>query len=296
MKPLQYICLCAGVWYVGLCYSKLYSQNSTEIYRNQVMIDFNYSHYDQKTTSILNFISGKETLPNALCVEYAKKIVHNLEFIQAEEENSLNSKSFLDELESKLDSVWKGQAGIMPYFEGPSYEYVDEIIDKYYGSETLINTIWKMNSDHGNPKIDFSSSCSEEFSYGSRAYYDPSTNTIYLGIFSTITVTQFIFDWMAELAHADQYNRYSKSIMIERKKNEDIFLDSLCEVYEYISMLERCECNGASIKDKIREIFYINSNLIKGFNFREYEAHQFNEKELWKKLLKKLGVQYKEDI
>ncbi len=184
MKTLQYICVSVIIWHLILLNSQLDAQDLSDLeIENRLDIDNIYSHSDYKTTAILNFISGEESLPDVFCVEYAEKIVRNLELVQRGEISSSNSKSFLEELESKLDSIWQEQEGIMPYCYGPEYQYVSNIINKYYGSENLINAIWIMNYTHGNPRIDFSSSFSEEYSYGNRTYYDPSTNTIYLRIF-----------------------------------------------------------------------------------------------------------------
>lgn len=122
------------MWYVGVCHSRLYSQNSREVYHNeQNEIDLNYSHYDQKTTEILDFFAGKKSLPAKIKAELEIKILYNIVLQQEEIANTTHSDFEFEDLASSLDELWKEPEGLMKYWK--SSKYVNDNLKVYLSSK-----------------------------------------------------------------------------------------------------------------------------------------------------------------
>ncbi len=142
------------------------------------------------------------------------------------------------------------------------------------------DAVWSMHQQHGNPKVRTSENFTPAYSNGSRAYYMPSENEIYLGINSGFAPLR-LDDWLAELAHSEQYVvKYSEEEIEEMNEKERAFLQLMAiEETKNTGKLYNVDNNWGELRDKY---LYSKPGSI------EHEAHKVIEPLLQKELEEKM--------
>lgn len=170
-----------------------------------------YTHPDEETTHILNYLAGREqlTLKDGLSnfIEFTKNL-KELKGVDIKIPDDIDN--FTHE---QMDEFWRDVCIKLGYTEN-NITFLKQVFDGHFFSkinvpperaDEIYNLVWKMEQECGNPNIRFMTSGP----YGratdmDRAYFDPRTNTIYIHMDKFIEAGEYggHAEVLAEMSHS----------------------------------------------------------------------------------------------
>jgi hypothetical protein len=163
-----------------------------------------YIHQDQRTTHIINILSGKEKMTDEdkkeIFIDYLVDALHKLHKEGQYEDMSRGDfdKMSLDEL-SQTATEFMGM-------QQDSRKLIPELNAEEYDPE-LYKALWKLEQECGNPKVKFRLGSNNHFFSlynADRSFYNPYINTVFLSLDDN---GKTIGNYIAELSHGKQFGK-----------------------------------------------------------------------------------------